>query len=218
MQFVSLEGLTMAPVGSLHRLVFGGRLFDKESWSCSVNVGGTPDVNLAASTFQAAISAWVGGASSQISSAARLDFIKFNSINPVTGRYILAYSNEILQNDMAIGAKVPAPGQNTVAISLRTALARGRAHAGRFYAPTGAITITGTDGRISGIDATSLATAARAMVNGINTALAGQGQVVVFSKIGQSVQPVTAIRVGRVIDTMRSRRASLPEDASQVNL
>lgn len=208
----------MAPVGTLHRLVWGGRLFDKESWSCSLNIGGTPAVNLAASTFQAAIGTWMATSSAKISAAAKLDFIKFNDINPVTGRYVLPISDEILQNDMATGVLAPGPGQNSIVVSTRTTLQRGRAHAGRWYPPTGGVPIVALDGRISAADAAGMAGAARTLVNAINTALAGQGQVVVFSKVGQSVQPVTAIRVGRVVDTMRSRRAQLLEDASQVAL
>jgi hypothetical protein len=204
----------MAPVAKLYRLVFGGRLFDKEGWSCSLNIGSPTGFNLAASVFAPPIQAWVN-ASLNLSSAAKLDFIKSNEIDPLTGRYMLQNAtNELIQNDQAIGKAAPGPGQLSVVVSTRTAQARGRAHAGRFYPPTGTPTIDPLTGLISASTANLYASQAWTMITGINTILATAGSVVVFSKVGQSIEPVTGVRVGRVVDTMRSRRRALTEDYS----
>lgn len=201
----------MAPVAHLYRLVWGGRLYALESWSCSLNIGSDAGVNMAASTFQAALIAWMTRATSKISTAAKLDLIKFNEINPVTARYLLPTSNEVIQNDLAVGATATWPGQNTLCVSTRTALMRGRAHAGRFYPPTGALAMDPNAGSIDDVTVDAAATSAATLITAINTALGAGSRVVVFSKVAQTVEPVTSVRVGHVVDTMRSRRRSIPE-------
>lgn len=208
----------MAPVGTLYRLVWGGRLFTDETWSCSMHVDSDSGLNLAASNFTAALVAWMERSDSQISASAQLDFVKFNQINPITGRYALPTSNNDEQLTLAAGIRPAAPGQDTVAVSLRTALARGRGHVGRFYPPTGSQTPDGLDGLITAAIATTMSTSAATLVAAVNTAVGVGSRVVVFSKIGQSVEPVTAVRVGRVTDTMRSRRAQLRENYIQTVL
>jgi len=205
----------MAAVTHLFRLVWGGRLFTAEQWSCSLHIDGPGPINIAASTFGAPLTAWVQRASSLISQAAKLDVVKFNEIAPATGRYVLPTTNALEQNDLGTGTLSMLPGQCAMAISLRTALARGRGHAGRFYAPVGAVTVD-AEGRISAASAGGMATSAATLVNDLNDIVtSGGGRVVVFSKVAQTVEPVTGIAVGRVIDTMRSRRTSLLEDHQQ---
>lgn len=208
----------MAPVANLYRLVWGGRLFTAESWSCSVHVNATAGLNLAASNFTAALVAWMGRSDSNISVAAKLDFVKFNQINPATGRYTLPTSNNDEQLGLAAGVRPAAPGQDSVAVSLRTALPRGRGHVGRFYPPTGVPAPSDVDGLISAAIATLMATSAASLISSVNTTVGAGAQVVVFSKIGQSVQPVLNVRVGRVVDTMRSRRAQLSENYIQAGI
>lgn len=202
----------MAPVSELHRLVWGGRLFTNESWSCSLHVNSVPGLNLAASNFQTAFVAWMGRGTSRVTTAASLDFIKFNTINPVTGRYTLPYSNELVSQNLAAGLAVATHGQLALAVSTTTALARGRGHAGRFYSPAGVFTVDGTTGQINATEATGVLNSALTLCRDVNTILGAGSSLVVFSKIGQSVQPITGIRIGRVMDTMRSRRRSLNED------
>lgn len=211
---VSLEATIMAPVQTLYRLVWGGRLFDKEGWSCSLSIGSPTGFNHAASDMSAALVAWMARAGTRNSSAARLDFIKMNQINPTTGKYVLQTTNELLQNDLAVGVSAPGPGQNSVAVSTRTLLSRGRSHAGRFYPPTGNITPDPVSGLVDSTVIGAMATSAFALITDVNTVLGADGSVVVFSKVGQLVEPVNGVRVGRVIDTMRSRRRSLNEDYS----
>jgi hypothetical protein len=99
--------------------------------------------------------------------------------------------------------------QAALAVSLRTALSRGRGSKGRFYPPAytqGA----GAGGQITAIKAEDMRTAALALLGAIQDALLAP--VVVGSKLGVgSLREVTEIRVGRVIDTQRRRRSSIPE-------
>lgn len=204
----------MAPIVSLYRLAFGGRLFDTEGWSCSLHVHSDTGINLAASNFRAALIAYVGRADSLFSQSARLDFIKFNEINPATARYVLPFTNQEVQNDMATGPASVGPGQVALAVGLTTALARGRGHAGRFYVPCGmgsnAMPSVAT-GLVSSTIIGAATTSAISLINDINTAVGPGSRVCVFSKVGQLQVPVTGVRVGRVYDTVRSRRRSLPE-------
>lgn len=202
----------MAPVRTLHRLVWGGRLFDTESWSCSLHFDAQDEVTLPASVFATDLVAWMTSAGARISGSAVLDFIKFNRIAPATGRYFNQQSNTHDQLDMATGTVERGEGQISVAVSTRTALARGRGHAGRFYPPTADLPIQ-IDGRITALLAQDMANAAAALISGLNdTTLAEGGQAVVFSKVAQTVEPILSVRVGRVPDTIRSRRSSLVED------
>lgn len=202
----------MASVSKLYRLVWGGRLFDKEGWSCSLHVGSDAGLNLAASNFVAALTTWMGASGSGNSAQAKLDFIKFNDINPLTGRYLLPTSNELMQNDLATGASTASHGQLSLCVSTRTAVARGRGHAGRFYPPSGMMTFASATGLVvAGTPEGSAATAA-ALIRSINATVGVGSRVVVFSKIAQTVTPVTGVSVGHVCDTIRSRRASLLED------
>lgn len=202
----------MAPVTNLHRLVWGGRLFTLEGWSCSLYFGSDAGLNIAASSFVAPLSAWMARTGSGISSAARLDFVKFNDINPITARYMPGLSNERIQNDMAVGVASPDQPQLSLVVSTRTVLPRGRAHAGRFYPPTGVVSSVQSDGRVSTAGATAAAASGSLLIRDLNAVVGATARAVVFSRIGQQVQVINAVRVGQVTDTMRSRRSQLPEE------
>lgn len=210
----------MAPVQNLYRLVWGGRLFTSEQWTCSLHLDADILNGHTADHFQPALVDWMTRATSYISVAAKLDFIKYNRVVPfvlpngkTSMRYALQDTEQILQDDMAVGTTVQGPGQLTLAVSLRTALSRGRAHAGRIYPPTGGLGVE-ADGRV-GTNVTNAAAISYAtLIRDINAvvALDGTASVVVFSNVGQVVQNVQSVRVGRVLDTMRSRRTSLAEE------
>jgi hypothetical protein len=99
--------------------------------------------------------------------------------------------------------------QCSVAISLTTDRARGFASSGRFYTPTPCLGI-GPDGRMTTADQDIFVAGATAFVNAVNAA--DFGPVTIYSKAGAGAKrAVTGIRVGRVVDTIRSRRSSLDE-------
>lgn len=202
----------MAPVVQLARLVWTGPLFTDESWSCSLhfhNAGAA--VPMPAAAYADAIEAWMVRAGSRISAAADLAEVKFNNIDPVTGKYSLPVSNNHVVDPVVSGVAAVGPGQLSLAVTTATALARGRGHAGRFYPPTGLpAALNGSDGTISAVIAEEVGDSAAQLINELN-AVDPAYRAVVFSKVGQSVEVITHLRVGRIYDTMRSRRTSLQE-------
>jgi hypothetical protein len=228
----------MAYPGSFHRIVVIGSLYNAETFNFTLAVVSPEDpAQVEAVTPQllndvsAKIVSWwdnaYGSGGMGIMAAARLTDVKINRIAS-NGHY---QDNEaMIQN---VGTPVPgagvgtAPAQIACAVTLRTALARGRGSRGRFYVPAPAVmTSLGTDGRLTTEQAGNLATGAAALLNDINTTYwARDGglrvamRVGVASDIGTGIfQPATAVEVGRVPDTIRSRRSSLSEDHQQVAL
>lgn len=146
-----------------------------------------------------------------ISQRCRLQSLKLNEIGE-DGRYV---NNDTVQRsyDAPVPGASPAnpPAQVALVVSLATALARGRGHAGRFYVPACALQV-GTNGTTGSANALTVAQQAWTMLTAIETALPGY-QVAVMSDIGAGkAVPVTAVRVGQVLDTIRSRRDKLPEE------
>jgi hypothetical protein len=119
--------------------------------------------------------------------------------------------------------------QESVAVTLTTALPRGYASKGRIYLPPSYHYAPAADGLLTVADATALANSVRKLINAIN-ANTVVGNVMIYSK-GKGVpsynqarnrieytwpnagasQVVTGVRVGRVVDTQRRRRRSLAE-------
>lgn len=143
---------------------------------------------------------------------ARLTTIKLNKIG-LDGRYVS--DGDTVQHDF----ETPIPGVGTSnlpaqianVVTLRTAAQRGRASSGRFYYPaTGRV--VSSDGRLSAATAAAVAVDATTLLNSLNAALPGW-KVAVMSSIGTGIaRDVTHCEVGRVLDTMRSRRRSLEEE------
>lgn len=205
----------MAPVQHLYRLTFGGKFFDTEGWSNTFHIGSATGFNHSAGDFETAIKGWLTRVPSKISSAAHLDFIKCNEIAPLTGRYVLDSTNEVIGTDLGAGSCNTWPPQNTVVISTRTAKNRGRAHAGRLYPPTGNVGVDPVTGLIDSTIVDGMVTSALTMVREINTLVGAGSELVVFSKLAQEVEPIIGVRVGRVVDTMRTRRKALLENYSE---
>jgi hypothetical protein len=100
------------------------------------------------------------------------------------------------------------PPQVTVAVSLRGPLAVSPIR-GRFYIPLPIITLNPNNGLGDEGHIQSLADSALQLINEVNAAGADL-QVGIAHKTG--VAPVTEIRVGRALDTLRSRRNAIKED------
>lgn len=215
----------MAFDGHLHKIVIGGKLAQTETWSCSWHALTTQaDTILIAGPLMDAFNSWFGNVESLMQPFATLDYVKANELNPNpvanTGgkpispaytRYLYqGSSNEVYLSPgtQPAGGMTNAAPQNTLAISTSTIYNRGPAHAGRFYPPMSPT--VSSDGRIQVTDQTKAATAAAAMIKAVNTAIAGN--IVVYSPLGGgTVNNVTGVRVGLVIDTQRRRRKNLVE-------
>ena len=197
------------------RLVVSGTLYNDEqfSWSLSLiqGIGGTaPAPDEVRSEVVDAITAfwrWPG----LISKFANITTIKLNEIGP-DGRYVNPETvlEEIEGGLVGVADSVIYPPQVALVVSLDTAIRRGRAHAGRFYLPLPGSPLL-SSGTLSAADQLSYVTQATSFVEQLNDAMQ-PWQVGVVSDIGPGAQQrVTSLRVGRVLDTMRSRRRSLDE-------
>jgi hypothetical protein len=118
----------------------------------------------------------------------------------------------------ATGTGANFPFQIALAVSLATARA-GAGGRGRYYlpVPVGAVSIV--DGLLTTSDQSAHLTRSKAFLDGINAdmALQGFGRVSVASSgsvtkgLPAGLSTVTNVRVGRVLDTIRSRRNALLE-------
>lgn len=202
-----------------HRLVVSGTLSAEEGFSyglslintsqqIGVRVTSVPQAVIdAVSTFHQA--------SALIANEARITTIKLNQIG-TDGRYVSEEDTVLYDFETPLpGASVVKyPPQVALAISLKTAKQRGRARAGRFYIPYPAAPLS-SNGYMAANEAQNVADIATVFLNSLNAAMT-LSRVGVVSNLGTGhEEPVTHVEVGRIFDTIRSRRRSLKEDAQR---
>lgn len=110
------------------------------------------------------------------------------------------------------------PNQIALAISTGTATEIGRAVRGRFYLPLPASGIN-TNGLMDLARATSAASATASLFDDLNVLLQATppeiSELAIMSSVGAgTTKPITRVRCGRVMDTIRSRRNALQEEYS----
>lgn len=218
--------------GQFHRLVLIGELYT-DTFNTTLAIVpsalgelGMPAVGTSTLTAVAGIvSAWwnnaTAGAGSGAIQAARLTGIKLNRIG-IDGRYVDPVTMEHTYPTAIAGinSAVVAP-QLAVVATLRTAIERGRASKGRMYLPpTQAISaLVAGDGRSSAAQALQQANGVKALITSLNSTYTAIGRVGVASDAGAGrFEHVTAVSVGRVPDTMRSRRSTQDEDYQTVTV
>lgn len=206
----------MAYPQNLFRLVMSGTHFGTETFSYGLTFAKEFTTGDAPSTVPTAIVdavvAFHTAVNSGISNRSVLETIKFNEIG-TDGRYASASDTVMEEFETGYPGAVTAtvPPQVALAITLRTAKRRGRAHAGRFFIPWGGGSI-GADGRIPASTQTNVAASVTTFLDALNTAAAGIGRLAVASDVGVgAIEYVTHCEVGGVLDTIRTRRKSLDE-------
>ncbi len=146
----------------------------------------------------------------QISQSARLREVKLAFIG-ADGKYT---NNALISAPLDIpgpDARARHPFQCSLAVSLGTDR-RGSSGRGRYYLPMPAMGV-GADGEISNGDALFCRNSAQTWLNALNNSPGVDnttGGVIIASGKGFETK-VTTVRVGRVVDTVRSRRRSLDE-------
>lgn len=201
----------MAVTGHLYKLAFGGPLFTLESWSCNIHMLATSPMTETGADFEDALTAWHVGAGANHSASAKLAFIKFNEIDPVTGKYLdeaNADSHFLATPPVGVGGAQDA--QVSICSSWVTAVTRGYANKGRIYPPSGLTNVNTSTGQITPTQALNQAQATLSLITVINGF--GEAKAVVFSKTGQVTRQITGVRVGLIPDTQRRRRSQLVED------
>jgi hypothetical protein len=108
------------------------------------------------------------------------------------------------------------PMQCSLAITLTTALPRGRGHIGRFYLPAMRNTIPFSAGQLGATEINGILAATKTWINAMN-AFSDLGSLEVFGPFG-TANVVTGIRCGTVVDTQRRRRRSLTEAPIAVSI
>lgn len=219
----------MSYPAAFHRLVIMGNLYS-DVFNTTLSIvpsggGGLPEVSddlldgvatVVSDWFQGAfISPWnaIG-----ITSRATLTGIKLNRIG-TDGRYADDTTKEHSFSPAVSGG---ASGLNiapqlTVALTLRGAAERSPAGRGRMYLPPSvAISSLGSDGRLTSADALNTAKGGLFLLGAINDVYITEsvGAVAgIASKQGAGAfQSVHHVSVGRVVDTIRSRRNKQEED------
>jgi hypothetical protein len=154
------------------------------------------------------------GAGAHIANAARLTSIKVALVNP-DGSWNgaqAAYERSCdVPGGINVGASCPAP-QSALAVTLRSNVNTPRTR-GRFFLPMVALNPSVTDGLIAEQAATEVASAVESLITNVNNQPGfdqNGDQVIVASTFGTN-SVVTSVSVGRVIDTIRSRRNALQE-------
>lgn len=154
------------------------------------------------------------------SSATTLDFIKFNEIDPATGKYVSdgqVYIREV--ENVKGGSNVYTPPQLTICVTLTTNKSRGRASKGRLFLPTLTGSVT-QSGQLATPARDEVATAAATYLNALNNwpgvDLPWDSAVHIWSSVDGSLEKVTGIEVGSVVDTQRSRRNAISEEPRKV--
>jgi len=198
------------------RYVCSGTLFTSEQWSYSmafVNkddaTPGTPPATVPMSIVNATNIFFTS--TGLISQNVSLDTIKLNQIG-TDGKYTEADTVQYDFSPVTKGASSTGTApQVALAITLDTGLRRGRASRGRFYLPTPGYQASPTGG-LSNSQQNAVLASVTTYLTALNAAMVGY-RLGVVSDLGSGTQHyVTNARVGQVLDTIRSRRRSIPEN------
>lgn len=153
-----------------------------------------------------------------IAQDAKLTHVKLNRIGP-NGRYVDNLSHEyVYPAPIAGGGPIGAVPQLSLVASLRGSQPRVIAGKGRMYFPPSKATTDAllSNGTVATVTAQQYASGVASLIRSLNNVYVAQNVpavAVIASKQGDGAfQPVTTIGVGRVIDTMRSRRNKNDED------
>lgn len=103
------------------------------------------------------------------------------------------------------------PPQTSLAVSLTTALPRGRGHIGRIYLPAFRASIPLTFGKLGTAEVDGILAATKTMINAL-AATSGIDNPIVASPLGAPIFDVIGLRGGLVLDTQRRRRNDMTED------
>lgn len=202
-QYLTLAGTLFGA----ERFAFGFRL-NTASGSFPPDQAGQQEL---CEDYSAAIEGW-WSAQATIGNPARLDLVKLNAIG-VDGKYLNPWTNQKeIVGGLPGNNPVPFPAQVALVVTLESGFTRGRAARGRVFLPSPGVTIEAAGGRMSAAVRDGAATQVVQLLDAIHAVEVGR-RIIVASKLGGgSERSITSISIGRVLDTMRSRRTSLDED------
>lgn len=182
----------------------------KEIWTFRLNMMG---VNTATKSpldyLNAAKAAYIAHIKDNVMSSVQLTHIKFAHINP-DGKY----GAEPTVLDAPVGTTnmvgSALPWQTALAVTLDTPR-RGPTGKGRIFLPVPNVgSISLSDGSFDALKASTIASAVKGLVQALNDVDPNEGAVAIVSSKGYA-SPVTSVRCGRILDTIRTRRNDLVE-------
>ncbi len=205
------------------RITFGGTFgavsTAVEQWSFRFNLNNVARAEDQAALATALKDAWQTHLAARCRSRVRLTQVKVAEIN-AEGKYSTLDAPGIWSGDIAATGSdnTLIPNQVALAISLTTGQ-RGPSSRGRFYLPLPVYSAE-ADGRLDAASVNTMRTAAVAFLDAVNLA-ASNATLLTSRKVGilgrNGTNPkVTGVRVGKVPDTMRSRRRSMLEEHSAI--
>lgn len=209
-------------------LTWGGTLPGGESWSNTMRMAETEetvgandaagwDMEELLGHYSTVINAYHGNAGIGIHTLCKLTYVKFNRVD-VNGHYIdpTTYRADFAPVSGGL-ATVQYPNQITLAVTLTTAISRGKASKGRIFQPMPAYGLA-ADGMLSVGSVTNVKEQWKAFIEalsdvpGVDTS--SSPGACVMSKVGSTgvrTHRISGVKVGRVYDTQRRRRRNLPE-------
>jgi hypothetical protein len=199
------------------KLVVSGLLYKVETFSFGLSLidpnvpgGAGPPPNSVPGAIVNAVTALFG--SPIICYDAQVTTIKLNQIG-TNGRYM---NNETVLHEYVPpsggGATATPPPQIAWCVSLATAAARGRAHAGRFYLPLPSAQVVHQVGALGTGQVQQDLIEVDKFLKAVDGAIPGY-RIGVVSNLGTGEQRVvTHARYGAVLDTIRSRRTKIAEN------
>jgi hypothetical protein len=196
-----------------------------ETWQFGVNcrhLDGVPPTDAGLLALATALAqptmTMLTSTASLMSADARLTAIKCALVG-TDGKYPAASTPGIYTYATPVAGVVSQGGipQATMAVTLLTNIPRGRASRGRFFMPLTNVAVA-ADGRITAAQADAMEAIVKVWLNAI-IADANVTAILVMSGLGAGTSGVVnAIGVGRVVDTMRSRRRSLLEQRTPLTI
>lgn len=173
------------------------------------------DTDATGQTLTDLLQTWWGQGASFIPSNCYLRTVKWNKIDN-QGKYANQGATRLFDIDPTPGTKSPAyPTQIALVSSWETAKARGRAHSGRTYWPTG-VSISASNNQLFPADAKTFADQCLRLVGTLNSVFPQSSsagvRAVVMSKLGAgATNTITGVRVGTRFDVQRRRANSMTD-------
>jgi hypothetical protein len=205
-------------------IAFGGPLYTTEIWSSSIRMSLSLDSSLVehptwcadhiddvVSDISDYVNSWAFGLQ------AKLGYVKFNKIN-ADGHYAdpTATVERFLTGTLPEGpASTTYPAQVTTCVTHHSARARGVGSRGRMFLPVPTTAISTTTGKMAVGAGTTIATAHAIFINNLNEWPGAEphsgAECSIVSKKDASVNKITSVSCGLVLDTIRTRRNALVE-------
>ena len=205
---VSLLGSMGAAAGSLERFSVSLNLNANPGLLVGLNQAVADDIAADCRTFWADVRNGIG-------SRAKLDTVKCAKIG-TNGKYLSDPFISAFPPVAGTAIGVDHPFQVSLCVSLLTAR-RGPSGRGRIYLPCPTLSVSG-DGTVAAGTVDAVSAAVGAFITNLNNSPGVDrpgSQVLIASSKGFS-SPVTGVRTGRVLDTIRSRRTQLLENYGAV--